>query len=198
MLSPAAPERDGPRPPPRTRAARWLLPATAALGAAIGASTTIWLHVDHNRGARELVAGGLLAVIVFTAALGTRLGEQRRWRRLVLQFEHPAAASVPGSLAAQAEAARQFVGADGLAIVWSDGPDALSVGAVAGSAPADFRVGTALGATVVIPPEPRGRWTSGQDLPADDPSRIDGASVAARPLPAGGEVAGTLIMWSAR
>jgi len=199
MPSSAASEHDGAHPTPRTRARRrWLLPATAALGAAIGATATIWLHVDHNRGARELVGGGLVAVLVLTATLGTRLGEQRRWRRLVEQSAHPAAASVPGSLAAQAEAARQFVGADAAAIVWSDGPDSLSVGALAGSAPPRLRVGAALGATAMIPPGRRSRWTPGHELPDGDPCRVEGTSVVARPLAARGELAGTIVMWSAR
>ena len=194
----AASEHDGAHPTPRTRARRrWLLPATAALGAVIGATATIWLHVDHNRSARELVGGGLVAVLALTATLGTRLGEQRRWRRLVEESDHPAAASVPGSLAAQAEAARQFVGADAAAIVWSDGPDTISVGALAGSAPPRLRVGAALGPTAVIPPARRSRWTPAHELPVGDPCRVDGTSVMARPLAAGGEVAGTIVMWSA-
>ncbi len=199
MPSPGRPEHGAAAPTGGRGLGRTLLPATAVVGAVIGASATIWLRVDHNNAARELVAAGLVAIALLAATLAMRLGEQRRWRRLVEQFEHPATAGFPGGLAAQAEAARQFVGADGAAVVWADERNALTTAAVAGTVPDPLVAGTPLNPTTFCAgPGTPTRWLGSGDLDPSDPCRLPGLSAAGRPLPLTGGVAGTLVVWSAR
>ena len=159
-----------------------LLVAVALAGATLGASAVFWLRLDHNAAARDSVAGCLVLIAVLGVMVGVRLGEQRRWRRLAALAYHPAAAGAPGSLAAQAEAARRFVRADGAAIVWS-GPDhVLTTGATAGAVPTAFVVGDRLPPTCLVTPTPSPRaprWFSGLD-PSADPGGLAGAAAASR------------------
>ena len=177
-----------------------LLVAVALAGATVGAASVIWLRLAHNAVASDSVAGCLVVIAVLGAVMLVRLGEQRRWRRLAARAYHPASAGAPGSLAAQAEAARRFVRADGAAIVWS-GPDhVLTTGATAGAVPAAFVVGDRLPPTrlVMSPTSARApRWISDLD-PGSDPGGLAGAAAASRAFPLGGELEGALIVWSAR
>jgi signal transduction histidine kinase/ActR/RegA family two-component response regulator len=148
--------------------ARVVVAAAAAIGTAVGASTAVWLRFDRSELARSLVAAGLFGAGVFAATIALRLRAQQRWSRAATAI---AAARAPGSvggLAAQAEAARRFLRADGTAIVWTDDPGAPRVAAVAGGTPAG--------------------WTAGATV------ALDVEASAVRPL-LGGQRPGALVVW---
>jgi PAS domain S-box-containing protein len=177
-----------------------VLVAVAAAGATLGAAAVIWFRLDHDAAARDAVAAGLGVIAVLGVMVGVRWGEQRRWHRLGALAYHPAAAGAPGSLAAQAEAARRFVRVDGAAIVWSGAEHVLTTAATAGVVPTAFVVGDRLPPTGLVPATPSGRtprWLSGLD-PETDPGGLAGAAAASWPLPLGGELKGALLVWSAR
>ncbi len=129
---------------------RYLLPATAVIGATLGATAAIWLRLDRSDTARETVAAGLAAMAILAAVLGMRLGEQRRWRRLAAAVRHPSRTGAAGGLAAQAEAARRFARADGAAIVWTETDHTRTTAATAGAVPEAFRAGAPLPPSVLI------------------------------------------------
>src|SRR5581483_9122626 len=176
MRSPALPERD-----PGSRL-RLLIGAAAVLGAAAGASAAMWLRIDRSELARDLVAIGLLGAAVLAATLGLRFREQQRWHRLAERAPKPAVAGYVGGLATQADVAREFVGADAAAIVWTEQPRGARVAAVAGPVP----TGWAAGATVVLPETARGC------------AEIGGATATAHALRLAPHRSGALVVWSGR
>ncbi len=168
-----------PSPAPTERShARFFVVAAAVLGTVAGASVAMWLRFDRSWVAREIVAAGLFGAALLLTTVGVRLQAQRRWQRLAEQVTRPVAAGYVGALVAQAEAAMRFVGADGAAIVWTDG--APSVAAAAGGVPKGWGVG----ATVTVPV---GRGWGGH-----------GPAVAARALRHGGARAAAVVVWSSR
>jgi signal transduction histidine kinase/CheY-like chemotaxis protein len=171
MRSPARPEHGtGGR-------VRLLVGASAVLGTAAGASAAMWLRMDHNALARDVVAGGLFGAAALAGTIGVRMHEQRRWARLADHLARPVVAGYVGGLAAQADAARRFVGADGAAIVWTEDPHGPRVAAVAGDVPD----GWATGATVALP---------------DDGGET--TVIGAVPLRLGPHRSGALVAWAAR
>jgi signal transduction histidine kinase/ActR/RegA family two-component response regulator len=174
---------------------RVLIPAAALGGAALGATAATWLSFDRNVAARALVAAGLFVAALLTALIVARMGEERRWHRLADKRSHPATSGFVAGLAAQAEAAREFVGADGAAVLWTDDPRATRVAAVAGSVPEAFVPGAGLPPSALLE-EGMVATTGWRALDAGDPCAMGHHFVAGRPLRLRVPHTGGLVVWS--
>ena len=161
----------------------------AVLGGVVGAATAASVLHPGSTHAALLIGADVLAAVALVVAVALRNQSDESWRRILGTNGDDGLSPVDR----QAEAAQRFVGADGLALLFPDGPSRLRVGAVAGETPADLDVGSEVGTghpavARLLPARPQ-RLESGDDL-------VGGPGpVALCLLGVGGVVTAAVVAW---
>jgi len=167
----------------------------AVLGGVVGAATAVAILHPGSTHAAVFIGADVLAAVALVVAVALRKQRDGAWQRILRATGDDEDGR--SQVDRQAEAALRFVGAEGLALLFPDGPGRLRVGALAGEPPAGLDIGAEVATDhpAVVPlvvARPR-RVDHGEDLLGGAP-----APVALCLLATGGVATAAVVAWFGR